>query len=839
MRLLKFKNFRAFRLFRGNFFLLQLMLGGVLLLSANQMLGLAIRNPQIGYLYPAGGQQGKVVLIAAGGQFLARPKAVFISGSGVSGKIIKYIRPTYNLNREQRDDLIEKLGKVRDKNMEMMSAKERKVVLDKMKMLKKRKRRKPRTKAKVERAEAAKPTTQKPGDKNKPVIGKVDPKRKFGGRRMADHPLLMDLENKSLRELLHITNIIFADRRKKQQNRQLGEMVVIEITIDKDAPPGKRELRMLARAGLTNPIIFEVGTLPEISELEPNSASQAARLPKPLKMAVLEAPILINGQIMPGDIDEFNFRAKQGDALVFEVSARSLIPYLADAVPGWFQATLTLYDERGKEVAFDDDFRFSPDPVLFFKIPRNGVYRLKIRDSIYRGREDFVYRIAVAKRPFITQLFPLGGRTGIKTAVTVSGWNLPEQQLTLDTAFSDREFREVVYVGSNGVSNFIPYAVGMLSETDESEPNDSMPVAQAVKLPLTVNGRISRPGEADVFKFTGKAGTQVVAEIYARQLNSPLDSLLQLLDSSGKIIAWNDDFVHKEKYLHKARVGIMTHYADSYLMAKIPADGSYYIRLTDVQNHGGNAYAYRLRLSPPQPDFVLFTTPSSISMRTGIPYAIKVHLLRRDGFDGAVKISLPVGNKDFELSGGIIPVGHSSIQMTLMALNKGSKEPFKLQLTGTAETDGVTFKRQAIPADNVMQAFLYRHLLPAKQLAVYVRPQKWNANPVRLLSKAPVKISVGGKAEVKIQFRWGKYLNSLEFSLSQPPKGLTIGKVRILPKNQGIAFDLHADAKKLKAGFNDNIMVEVVRKYTNKKTKKVSRSHAGFLPAIPIKIVAK
>ena len=823
----------------GKFFLLQLSLGGLLLFAAIPMQGLAIRSPQVGYLYPAGGQQGKVVLVSAGGQYLARPKEVFISGHGVSGKIVKYIRPSYNINREQREDLLKKLGKVCDKNLKMMSTKERKLVLAKMKMLKKRKRRKTGSQAKVERGKVEKMTPQKDGDKKKPIIGKVDPKKKFGGRRSVDHPLLIGLEDKSLRELLHITNIMFADRRKKQQNRQLGEIVVIELTIAEDAIPGQRELRILTKSGLSNPIVFEVGTLPEITELEPNSASQEARLPKQLKMAVLQAPVLINGQIMPGDIDEFNFRAKQGDRLVFEVKARGLIPYLADAVPGWFQATLTLYNDQGEEVAFDDDFRFSPDPVLFYKIPRNGVYRLKIRDAIYRGREDFVYRIAIAERPFITQVFPLGGRTGTKTTAMISGWNLPEQPLELNTAFSDREFRQSSCNTVKGTTNFIRYAVGMLPEIVEVEPNNSIKVAQKIKLPLNINGRILASGEVDYFKFSGKAGETVVAEIYARQLNSPLDSLLQLLDSSGKIIAWNDDFVHKEKYLHKARVGIMTHYADSYLMIQLPTDGDYYIRLVDVQNHGGSAYAYRLRISPAQPDFVLFSTPSSMTMRTGVPYAIKVHLLRRDGFAGAVKISLAADNSDFELSGGIIPADRSSITMTLTALNKGKKEPFKLQLIGTAEVGGATFTRRAIPADNVMQAFLYRHLLPAKQLAVYVRPQKWKPNPVRLLSKVPIKIPLGGETEVKIKFSWGKYLKSLKFMLSQPPKGLTLSKVKILPQNQGIAFTLQADSKNLKVGFSDNIMVEVIRENINKKRKKQSRSHAGFLPAIPIEIVEK
>ncbi len=136
---------------------------------------------------------------------------------------------------------------------------------------------------------------------------------------------------------------------------------------------------------------------------------------------------------MPGDVDRFCFHAEQGRQLVMEVQARSLIPYLADAVPGWFQATLALYDEKGKEVAFADDYRFNPDPVLFYEIPEDGEYELEIRDSIYRGREDFVYRIAVSEQPFITRMFPLSGREGAETVASIAGWNLPRARLPLDT----------------------------------------------------------------------------------------------------------------------------------------------------------------------------------------------------------------------------------------------------------------------------------------------------------------------------------------------------------------------------------------------------------------------
>ena len=63
-----------------------------------------------------------------------------------------------------------------------------------------------------------------------------------------------------------------------------------------------------------------------------------------------------------------------------------------------------------EEVAYDDDYRFKPDPVICYDVPKDGEYVFAIYDSIYRGREDFVYRITVGEQPFVTSIFPLGAR---------------------------------------------------------------------------------------------------------------------------------------------------------------------------------------------------------------------------------------------------------------------------------------------------------------------------------------------------------------------------------------------------------------------------------------------
>ena len=97
-----------------------------------------------------------------------------------------------------------------------------------------------------------------------------------------------------------------------------------------------------------------------------------------------------------------------------------------------------------------------------------------------------------------------------------------------------------------------------------------------------------------------------------------------------------------------------THHADSYLMAKLPADGTYYVHLGDTARNGGEEYAYRLRISPPQPDFALRVVPSSIGLRSKATAPVTVHAIRKDGFAGPIKLSL----KD-------PPAGFSSAPVTL------------------------------------------------------------------------------------------------------------------------------------------------------------------------------
>ena len=369
-------------------------------------------------------------------------------------------------------------------------------------------------------------------------------------------------------------------------------------------------------------------------------------------------------------------------------------------------------------------------------------------------------------------------------------------------------------------------------KSPEREPNDTPATAQAVTLPVIVNGRIDRPGDWDVFCFEGQAGQPIVAEVFARRLDSPLDSVLRLTDAAGRQLAFNDD--HEDK-----GTGLNTHHADSYLTATLPAAGSYFVHLGDVQHKGGPEFAYRLRIRQPRPDFELRVVPSSINLRGGGNTPITVYALRKDGFGGEITLALKDAPAGFALSGARVPAHQDQVRLTLSGPSAPTDEPISLHLEGRAAVAGRQVTRPAVPAEDMMQAFAYRHLVPAQQLAVNVSGRRSARMTARILSDLPVKIPAGGSSRVQISVPLNTAYGTVRLELDQPPEGITLGDVTAA--DGGSAITLKSDAAKTKPGLQGNLIVQafVAREQTGKKGKNSMkiRLPVGTLPAIPFEVV--
>lgn len=143
---------------------------------------------------------------------------------------------------------------------------------------------------------------------------------------------------------------------------------------------------------------------------------------------------------------------------------------------------------------------------------------------------------------------------------------------------------------TNGLTNARNFFVGKLPEVLEIEPAASEPqTPQLVSLPVVVNARLNPPLDVDAFRFAGKAGQKIVAAVLAQRMDSLikrnkspgfLDTSLELLDASGKIVATAED-----------TLGL-----DPVLYVTLPADGEYVVSVKSLSFIGGPEAVYRLTL---------------------------------------------------------------------------------------------------------------------------------------------------------------------------------------------------------------------------------------------------
>lgn len=407
------------------------------------------KTPRIGCVYPAGGQRGATFEITIAGKHLGDARGARFSGNGIQATVVEEI-PTM-------DSAAEKLERKIGELWQHEKSAETEMQIDAIRQ--------------TQRGMFSQTLTER-GENIADLHAKLAELMK-GEQDGATRKQVAEIQFK----LSRYTGIL----RRSRTYPLLAELVRLKVTLAPDAEPGPRELRLETPDGLSNPLTFCVGVLPELRETEPEvpaapryGRAQASMPPRPETRVTL--PAVVNGQIIPrepdveffvepdlftrGDADRYRFEARKGQQLVCAVSARQLIPYLADAVPGWFQATLTLYDAKGNELAYADDYRFHPDPVLFFKVPEDGEYVIEIADALSRGRPDFVSRIAIGELPFITGVFPLGGRAGEQTSVDLTGWNLPAGKLTFD----GRDKAPGIHSLSAPGANNLPFALDDLPE---------------------------------------------------------------------------------------------------------------------------------------------------------------------------------------------------------------------------------------------------------------------------------------------------------------------------------------------------------------------------------------
>ena len=260
------------------------VLFAVLAVSATSALAQVGREPHIGYVYPAGARRGSSCELIIGGQTLRDAKQIIVSGGGVRAEVIRYYKPLNNIDQEERVALQRRMRDLFEKRAAELAGQGHTLppfVREMFPAMKSPPASKPATPAKP----------AKKGDKPAPAASPDE-------AALPEHPLLRNLDQASLKDLIHIRDELLKFR-TRQRNPQIAESVIVKITVEAGAAIGERDIRLLTPLGLTNPMRFEIGTSPEAAEQEPNEPQPRAFLPED---PPFELPMLVNGQVQPGDV---------------------------------------------------------------------------------------------------------------------------------------------------------------------------------------------------------------------------------------------------------------------------------------------------------------------------------------------------------------------------------------------------------------------------------------------------------------------------------------------------------------------------------------------------------
>lgn len=529
-----------------------------------------------------------------------------------------------------------------------------------------------------------------------------------------------------------------ADKKKRrrlndQSSPQLADKIKIEISIAADVPCGLYDLRLQGPSGVSNMLPFEVSSYPNFLE------SGRSYRTKPNKVEQL--PVVLCGQMSPGGIDHFRFAGHEGETIVAAVKGRQLVPYIADAVPGWFQPVIRILDSRGREIAYSDDYHHNVDPVIITTLPKDGNYTLVIYDAIYRGREDFNYRIHLGVIPFVTGRYPAYGVVGKSVKQALEGVNLGATKTSAKV--TKEGYNTLTYTTKTGTSNGVSfYALPKGSKLIRSPKKiTELAVDSAIADSLTASARIKR------YKVSAVANEPIIIELIGRRNESRIDAVLTLRNQSGAIVAKVDDTEDPVQ-------GLMTFHADPILKYTPKRSEELTLEVEDLHRGYGKEYHYLLRRHRVLPTFNAFVSPANITISSGGTASFQVEI--------SGKLKRPA---HLEVKG--LPEGFTTSSLRL----RGNRWNTSITAPKGAAIDRFPIevkvcypgadKRQeqvkAVPVDKMMQAFYYTHNIQAAELAV------------EITKPAPYRLSLDFDIEKEINFTYDDKVIPIKVLIDKDP----------------------------------------------------------------------
>ncbi|WP_145272532.1 COG1470 family protein [Tautonia plasticadhaerens] len=463
----------------------------------------------------------------------------------------------------------------------------------------------------------------------------------------------------------------------------------IRLTVDERTAVGVYPVRVVTDSGVSNPILFAVGQLLQVTEVEPNNTPDGAQ--------PIPNPVVVEGECSGNDLDFFRFSGRKGERIVVDaVCAR---------VGSEVDPMIRLTTAGGRLVASADD---SPglvtDGYFTAVLPEDGAYILEFCDSRFAGKGRTGYRLLIGAVPFAGEVHPLALPRGQNTALELRGGTLSIDCLFALRTPSDplcsmiyptipaRSLGDPAWVDSE-LDVELPTPVPLGSPVAILEPADPAQQLPPLSPPVTILGRLSVAGERDEFAITAPPGSKYEVRVEAWGLGSALDGQLRVIGEDGNLLGESDDGRPSagRRSGGGGRRGRAPTSPDPWFDLTIP-EGQDEVKLvvTDLADRGGVGFTYRLVVEPAASSFRLTLEDGQVAVPRGGTALIPV-TVTRSGYDGPIALDLrgiPEGSGVAVLP-GTAPAGQTGGVVGLEAVAGGDPLVREIQVVGTGG-DGQT-----------------------------------------------------------------------------------------------------------------------------------------------------
>ena len=561
------------------------------------------------------------------------------------------------------------------------------------------------------------------------------------------------------------------------------EHVLCHFRIDDEARLGTHPLRVRTRSGITHLVLFSVGNLEEISEVEPNDRPEYAQF--------IRKGLTVNGKAGLEDVDQYCVALEEGERLSVEIEGIRLGENHWDRNFCLFDPKMELYGPDGSLIRSDDDTQpLTQDPAFIFHATREGNYMIAVFDSAFAGFGDDRYRLHVGEFPRPTTLSPLGASPGDEVQLEwIGDPDLRTQSLTIPITAPFGVMTVMAQRGAELCPTGFPFRIMPYPTRPETEPNGDAEPQRLEKLPVAVEGKIDPAGDVDVFIFEGKRGQSLEFHVYARnqslyesRFGSSLDSRLAVLGPGNEALVWEDD-----------TIGL-----DSVGECTLPTDGIYKVFVYDHRRMGGPDFPYRLEIQAAEPalelklevDFLGYQ-PVAMPVYRGNRTAVVVRA-KRKRFSGEVTVELPNLPPGVTAEIPNLPEGEVLFPVLLKADADAPLSGALVEFDAVSDTGSQRIRGGL--RQNIMLAFGRDYNPYLYQTVSRMGLAVVEEAPYRVEALTPeIEIAPGGSAKARLRvIREPGFADPIQFSAPWNPPGVASGKPT-LPKNETeIAIELSA-----------------------------------------------